>query len=182
MNTFFQFKKFIIHQDKCAMKVCTDACLFGAYVANKLEADNFNLNKILDIGAGTGLLSLMLAQKCYEKIDAIELDENAFLQARKNIENSPFRNQIEILNVDILTFSANEKYDLIICNPPFFENQLKSDTAERNAAMHATTLSLLQLVQVIKSNLTLAGKAYLLLPYYAIANFEKNLFENKLFI
>ncbi len=181
MNTFFQFKNFTIHQDKCAMKVCTDACLFGAYVANKLEQDKLPIKNILDIGTGTGLLSLMLAQKVNTMIDAVELNEVAHMQAKGNIEVAPFKN-INIHHADILAFSSKVKYDFIICNPPFFENQLKSANKERNAAMHATTLSYIQLTEVIKQNLSENGIAALLLPFYALQDFTKILSAEYLFI
>jgi tRNA1Val (adenine37-N6)-methyltransferase len=182
MNNFFQFKQFIIQQDQCAMKVCTDACLFGAYIANKLQTKNIFPKNILDIGTGTGLLSLILAQKKYKNIDAVELDEKACKQALQNIEDSIFKDQINIFNANIITFTAKEKYDFIICNPPFFENQLRSIDDKRNAAMHATTLSFVQLIKVIKQHLSANGTASLLLPNYAVEDFSKTLFTENLFV
>lgn len=175
MNTFFQFKQFTIHQEKCAMKVCTDACLFGAWVADKIEKKDINPLRILDIGTGTGLLSLMLAQKSDCAIDAVELNKEAFEQAKENMEQSPWSNKAKVFNADITCFKAKEKYDFIICNPPFFENQLKTDNENRNAAMHATTLSFEALLKAIKNNLTENGTAALLLPYDKITFFEKKL-------
>ena len=182
MNSYFQFKQFTIHQDKCAMKVCTDACLFGAWVANKIEAEKTNPKNILDIGAGTGLLSLMLAQKINTKIDAVELEEPAYLQSKENIAAANFKNNISVHHADIISFNPREKYDCIISNPPFFENQLKSNDKERNAAMHATTLSFEELVLAIKNNLTEDGTTFLLLPFYAVADFEKIMHNQNLFI
>ncbi len=173
MNSYFQFKQFTINQDKCAMKVCTDACLFGAWVANKLQTNK--PSNILDIGSGTGLLSLMLAQKIDTKIHSVEIDEDAFVQAKKNIEDSVFKNSINILFADITTQEFATKFDAIICNPPFFENQLKSNNAERNTAMHATTLSYKALSTTLHKNLTKNGSAFLLLPHYAVSIFEKEL-------
>ena len=182
MNSYFQFKQFKIHQDKCAMKVCTDACLFGAWVANKIETEKIIPNSILDIGSGTGLLSLMLAQKINTKIDAVELDKAAYLQSKENIDTANFKNNISLHYADIISFNPKGKYDCIIINPPFFENQLKSTNKERNAAMHATTLSFEELVAAIKNNLTENGIAFLLLPFYAVNDFEKILHNQNLFI
>ena len=182
MNSYFQFKQFTIHQDKCAMKVCTDACLFGAWVANKIETEKKIPKNILDIGAGTGLLSLMLAQKINTKIDAVELEQAAHLQSKQNIDGANFKNNISVHHADIISFNTKEKYDCIISNPPFFENQLKSNNKERNAAMHASTLSFEELVIAIKNNLNENGTAYLLLPFYAVNNFEKILHGQNLFI
>ncbi len=168
LNTFFKFKQFTIHQDNCAMKVCTDACLFGAWVANKLEKKEFLPKKIFDIGCGTGLLGLMLAQKTDAIIDAIEIDADAFLQATENVEASPFKNQINIFHGPIDQFFAHEKYDFIICNPPFYENQLKSNNDAKNLAMHATSLSFAELAMAIKNNLSDTGTAAVLIPFNSL--------------
>ena len=182
MNTWFQFKQFTIHQEKTAMKVCTDACLFGAWVANKIELKEINADNILDIGCGTGLLSLMLAQKTKAQIDAVEIDKNAFEQAKENINLTEWKEQINIHHNSIIDFKTAKKYGLIICNPPFYENQLKSIDAARNRAMHATTLSYEDLIIALKNNLAQSGSAAVLLPYYAIKEFEETLSKNQLFI
>jgi tRNA1Val (adenine37-N6)-methyltransferase len=182
MNNYFQFKQFKIQQDKCAMKVCTDACLFGAWVANKLATENTKPNNILDIGSGTGLLSLMLAQKIKSNIETIEIDKDAFLQSKENIEVSIFKDQITPHFGDVKHTNFNTKFDCIISNPPFFENQLKSNNTERNTAMHATTLSFDDLVDSINKNISTEGVAYILLPHYAVENFEKIVVTKKLFV
>ena len=182
MNSFFQFKQFTVHQDKCAMKVCTDACLLGAWVANKLMRENTEAKKILDIGAGTGLLSLMIAQKTNLKTDAVELNADAYLQAKRNIENSLFSSKIQIYNENIKTFLENIQYDYIICNPPFFENQLKSNSNAKNIAMHNTELSFDELIASIKKYLSKNGTAFLLLPFYEVNNFKDKLSVQRLFV
>ena len=164
-NTYFQFKQFTIHQDNCAMKVCTDACLFGAWVANELKAIN-KTGTCLDIGAGTGLLSIMLAQKTTAFIDAVEIDKAAFEQAKENIYQSPWSEKISIINTDISTFETNKKYDCIISNPPFFEGDLKSSISNKNAAKHDTTLTLQQLLQAVENCLHEEGNFAVLLPYH----------------
>jgi tRNA1Val (adenine37-N6)-methyltransferase len=146
------------------MKVCTDACLFGAWVAYKLENKQISAKKIFDIGCGTGLLSLMLAQKTDAIIDAIEIDADAFLQATENVEASPYKNQINIFHGPVNQFFGHSKYDFIICNPPFYENQLKSIDYAKNMAMHSTSLSFIELASAIKNNLSTDGVAALLIP------------------
>lgn len=170
MNTYFQFKQFIIHQEKTAMKVCTDACLFGAWVAEKLEHKQIEAKNILDIGCGTGLLSLMLAQKSEASMDAVEINENAFLQGQENISISKWKERISIFHENIIDYNSKKKYDLIICNPPFFENQLKSDDEQRNIAMHATQLSIRKLASSVKNNLEVNGIAAILLPSNTVNN------------
>ena len=158
------------------MKVCTDACLFGAYVASK---DTIT-NSILDIGAGTGLLSLMLAQKTTASIDAIELDKDAAEQATENVNNSPWKERITVTNKSIQEYSRTiqKKYDLIICNPPFYENSLKSPDTIRNTAIHTETLSLAELTDAISLLLDKGSIVALLLPPYESSLF-KNLMEAK---
>ncbi len=164
------------------MKVCTDACLFGAWVAEKITTKEIAPQKILDIGTGTGLLSLMLAQKTNCPIDTIEINNDAFEQASSNVAQSPWENKITLIHDDITQFDAKQQYDFIICNPPFFENQLKSNKEDRNVAMHATSLSFENLLQAIKNNLSENGMAALLLPYDKISFFESKLASAPLFV
>jgi tRNA1Val (adenine37-N6)-methyltransferase len=164
------------------MKVCTDACLFGAWVADKLEKKIFSAKKIFDIGCGTGLLSLMIAQKTETIIDAIEIDLDAFLQATKNVADSPYKNQVNIFHGPIEQFFIHEKYDFIICNPPFYENQLKSNNNAKNMAMHGTTLSFSALALALKNNLSDIGNAAILMPHARVTDFKKELTNNQLFI
>ncbi len=170
-NNYFQFKRFTVHQDHCAMKVCTDACIFGAYVAGKLNSIQHADNPILDIGTGTGLLSLLIAQKTSGIIDSVELDEAAFKQATHNFEQSPWSNRLTIFNMDAFQYRAHKKYDCIICNPPFFEGDLKSPDKKKNAAKHDTTLTLEQLLQIADSHLSPAGFFAVLLPYHRVSFF-----------
>ena len=173
-NHFFQFKQFIIQQEHCAMKVTTDACLFGAWGALIANNQLPTVASILDIGAGTGLLSLMLSQKnAAADIDAIEIDELAVTQCRQNFQTTPWKERLNCFQGDVKTFPFTKKYDLIISNPPFFENDLKSDNSKRNIALHSEALSLEELLQAIKNNLTDDGKFAVLLPYHRSASFEE---------
>jgi tRNA1Val (adenine37-N6)-methyltransferase len=182
LNNFFKFKQFTIYQDNCAMKVCTDACLFGAWVAKCFEEKKVGANKIMDIGCGTGLLSLMLAQKTTATVDAIEIDAEAYLQATENITSSIFKNQINTFHGPIELFAAHTKYDFIICNPPFYENQLKSDKDDRNAAMHDDTLNLESLITAIENNLADNGNVAILLPYERMIEMEQLFTKSDFFI
>jgi tRNA1Val (adenine37-N6)-methyltransferase len=150
------------------MKVCTDACLFGALVANS----NLPKHNCLDIGTGTGLLSLMIAQKNNAaNMDAIEIETAAAEQAAKNMAASPWAGNIRVLNVDITSFNPDKKYDTIISNPPFFEDDLKSAVMAKNKAKHESSLSLVQLVQIVNSSLAENGFFTVLLPYHRVSYF-----------
>ncbi len=160
-NPFFRFKSFTIFQEHCAMKVTTEACLLGAWFASKqLVAE-----RVLDIGGGTGLLSLMLAQNMPSQLYAIEKDDAAFQQMKINIAASPWKDRIHPLQGDILDYSPQHRFDFIITNPPFYNNALQSPDARRNMAMHDTSLTVEKLVPVIASLLTNNGRFGILLPY-----------------
>jgi tRNA1Val (adenine37-N6)-methyltransferase len=176
-NSFFQFKQFIIRQDRCAMKVTTDACLFGALTPT-LSRSGEGGERVLDIGTGTGLLSLMFAQKNSNSIiDAIEIDDEAFQQANENIAASPFADRIHAILGDARSFSFDKKYDLIISNPPFYENELRSEKKNKNVAHHGEELSFRELFVVIKNNLSDEGSFFLLLPYKRYNEIREILFE-----
>ncbi|HMO62695.1 MAG TPA: methyltransferase [Ferruginibacter sp.] len=162
-NPYFHFKQFSILQDKCAMKVCTDACLFGAWLA--AEISNTPLQRILDIGTGTGLLSLMLAQKNNARIDAVEKDTPAARQAAQNFEASAWKNRLHIFNEDIRAYQCNSPYQLVISNPPFFEADLKSSNQSKNDAKHDTALTLDALLSTANKVLAGDGVLAVLLPW-----------------
>ena len=147
------------------MKVTTDACLFGAWVAENIRSLKLKAVNALDIGCGTGLLSLMLAQKCNVDIDAVEMDEETSLQAIENEEACTFKNAISIINADIRNYHPGKKYDVIISNPPFYENELKSDSFKKNTAHHSDNLTLDEVLLSIKKNLVKDGIFFLLLPF-----------------
>ncbi len=145
------------------MKVATDSCLFGAWVADHLKHLTFDEN-ILDIGSGSGLLSLMIAQKNNAAIDAIELQEADALQSAENIQNAPFGNRITLHHADALLFAYTKQYDAIISNPPFYEKNLKGNSKGKNIAHHDDALQLRPLLLLIKKRLRTSGHFYLLLP------------------
>ena len=148
------------------MKVTTDGCLFGAWVAGKAAASNHKPRKAIDIGAGTGLLSLMLAQKNdLMYISSVEIDKDAAYQAMDNFESSPWRNRLSVIFTNIKTFAPFHKSDLIISNPPFYERELESPDLQKNIAHHSGGLSLDELMGTIALQLEPGGVFYLLLPY-----------------
>ena len=178
-NSFFKFKQFIVQQEKSAMKVCTDSCLFGS-----LLPQDANIHDVLDIGAGTGLLSLMYAQKnAHSKIDAVEINADAVLEARQNFLESIFADRLKIFQANITVFAkeTSKTYDLIISNPPFYEHDLKSGNSSKDIAHHSEMLSLQSLCSAIKDLLSEKGIACLLFPYHRKEE-SKNLFlKQKIF-
>lgn len=150
-NDFFRFKHFEVRQGKAAMKVCTDSCLFGALLPI-IPISKARVPRVLDIGTGTGLLSLMYAQRAATaEIDALELDPAAFEQASENFAASPWPQRLNAIPGDFRTYGSKAtieiaKYDLIFSNPPFYENDLKSVDKQRNKALHSTDLNFDELV------------------------------------
>lgn len=158
-NSFFQFKQFTVQQDKSAMKVCTDACVLGAW------ADINGAERILDIGAGTGLLSLMAAQRNENAIvNAVELNADAFVQATENTLNSPFNGRIKVVNQAIQDFYSEQLFDRIVTNPPFYQSDLRSPDSKINQAHHAASLNFEDLLLSVDRLLTKDGQWNILLP------------------
>jgi len=179
-NTYFRFRQFTVHQHKTAMKVCTDACLFGAWIA--AETGNEKIERVLDIGAGTGLLSLMIAQQTGALIDAVEIEENAYAQASENFAASPWNDRLKVHCTSVQQFDPPYQFDLILSNPPFYENDLRSPDKQKNLAMHSTQLGLDELFSAVKRLLAPGGKLGMLIPYFRVEEIERKISENKLFI
>jgi tRNA1Val (adenine37-N6)-methyltransferase len=160
---FFKFKQFTVQQDQCAMKVGTDGTLLGAW------ANVAGCKKALDVGTGTGLIALMVAQRNRDAcIDAIDMDKDAYMQASQNIKDSPFSKQINPYHCSLQTFAKDRSdslYDLIISNPPYYANSLKSPEKKRNLARHNDTLSPIELLHYCSLLLTAQGRMALILPY-----------------
>lgn len=147
------------------MKVCTDACLFGAWVGvHAPEAITTSLRRGLDIGTGTGLLSLMLVQQTSLEMDAVDIDPGAVEQASRNVAASPWPDKIRILSGNVLTHHPNSPYDLVISNPPFFADDLKSPAKHKNLAKHEGDLSLDKLFTYTQKVISNEGMFALLLP------------------
>lgn len=159
-NPFFQFKQFIIRHDKCAMKVGTDGVLLGAWANTGL------CRSILDIGTGTGLIALMLAQRSTALIDAIDIDADAYTQAVENATDSPFAGRIRVVHTTLADYTAGcqTRYDLIVSNPPYFSDSLKCPNGKRSIARHTDTLPLPELIKDCCQLLAPNGRIALVLP------------------
>ena len=191
-NPFFQFKKFIVHQQHTSMKVCTDACLFGAWVAQKELTSKSTT--ILDIGTGTGLLSLMLAQVTEQskaKISAVEIEQHAASEASSNFNLSPWKDRIRVFNDSIQNFTkgiitSNEQvdktFDLIITNPPFFEGDLKSPDINKNKAAHSTELPWSVLIENVSNLLSDTGSFFVLVPTLRAYTMQKLAESNQMYL
>jgi len=166
MSTF-HFQQFSVIQKQSAMKVCTDAVLFGA-MAPVNRGD-----RVLDIGAGTGVLSLMAAQLGAAQVTAVELTQQGYEEANLNFINSPWADRLEAVHLDIQNFAgtAGRQYDLIVCNPPFFENHGKTTNSLRKIARHNDQLPFADLIKSADQLLSSQGLFYLLLPVHAVEKF-----------
>lgn len=180
-NPYFSFKQFTVYHDRSTLRVCTDSCVFGSWIAPVGPSPQ----NILDIGTGSGLLALMLAQRFREvSITAIETDENSCRQARQNFEKSVFSAQLTAIHADILKWptlneSKNTVFDLIVCNPPFFKNHLQSHKNEsHNLACHQQELTLDKLAQRCAVLTTNHGQIAIMLPPFEMTEITKHFEEH----
>jgi len=151
------------------MKVCTDACMLGAWFSSKLPQEG----RVLDIGAGTGLLMMMLAQRFQNEIHGIEIDQAAYNQCQENISQNDWQERLHVFHADARDFHSPVKYDFIISNPPFFESDLLSANDREQIAKHSTRLTLEELIQAIDNNLKPDGSFGILLPYHRWEYFDQ---------
>jgi tRNA1Val (adenine37-N6)-methyltransferase len=179
-ESVFHFKQFTINQDKSAMKVGTDGVLLGAWIQPE-KAQN-----ILDIGAGTGLIAIMLAQKSTGFIDAIDIDHSSCIQAAENVKISPWKDRIRIIHSSLQEFRPGKRYELIVTNPPYFIDSFTTTNESRNRARSAdATLSYEELVDGVVRLLSISGKFCVILPskestYFRNLAEQNGLFCNKL--
>lgn len=163
MNKPFKFKQFTVNQDRCAMKIGTDGVLLGAWTS--IEHNPFN---VLDIGAGTGILSLMIAQRSYaENIEALEIDDDAFEQCAENFENSPWNDRLFCFHASLMEYieAVDEKFDLIICNPPFYTEDYKTEDQARNLARFNDAMPMEHIIFAVINFLSDKGKFSIIIPY-----------------
>ncbi|NVK27180.1 MAG: methyltransferase [Flavobacteriia bacterium] len=155
----FKFKQFTVHHDKCAMKVGMDGSLLGAWAGKRTDA-----KKILDIGTGTGLIALMIAQRFEEaEIIGIDIQNSCLKQAQENVDSSPFARRVQIVESALQDFQS-EPFDLIVCNPPFFNRSSKSGEDARDTARHDDTLSFSDLASHASRLLSPQGTFALIIP------------------
>ena len=181
----FKFKEFTVEQDKVAMKIGTDGVLLGAWCSIDKYPDT-----ILDVGAGSGVVALMIAQRSDAMtIDAVELDENAYEQAVENFEKSDWGDRLYCYNATFQEFAdeimaEDESYDLIVSNPPFYTDNFESDDSSRNKARFTSSLSFEELLVGVSKILSETGIFSTIIPFKEEANFiniakEHHLFLNK---
>ena len=159
----FQFKQFSVEQDRCAMKVGTDGVLLGAW-----SPIPENIFSVLDVGAGTGIIALMLAQRTNaEQIDALEIDEEAYEQAVENFENSPWGDRLFCFHAGLDEFieEPEDEYDLIISNPPFYTEDYKTDNEQRDLARFSDAMPFEDLVEAADLLLSENGIFSVIIPY-----------------
>ena len=170
----FRFKQFAVEQDDVAMKVGTDGVLLGAW------ADCEGAKRILDIGTGTGVIALMMAQRNVEaKVQAVEIDETASKRARSNFDLSPWAERLEVECCAVQVFAPSEKFDLIISNPPYFVDSLLPPDAKRSTARHTHDLSFEELDKAVCRLLAEDGRFALILP---TTEFDKYLAITQLYL
>ena len=172
---YFSFKKFTIYHDRCAMKVGTDGVLIGAW------ANINNAQQILDIGTGSGLIALMAAQPSQAIITGIEINKEAATQAQENVDRSPWKERIKIINADLKEFKIETRFNAIISNPPYFTNSLECHNNERNTARHDTKLSFRELMQYTAKLLHPEGEFSIIIPSSEVHDILGLAIENKLY-
>jgi tRNA1Val (adenine37-N6)-methyltransferase len=166
-NSWFQFQQFRVEQDRCAMKISTDAVLLGSLAQSNAP------KQILDIGTGTGVIALMLAQRFTEaQITALELDPEAAAQAAENCQASPFSQRIQVKEGRLQAYTEEERFDLIVSNPPYFPDHLKSSDTKRNQALHTDSLSFAELLQKARRLLDESGSLWIILPPRQMRDFS----------
>lgn len=160
----FRFKQFEVRHDRCAMKVNTDGVLLGAW------ADVHGVVNALDVGTGSGIIALMLAQRGVKQVEAIELDADAANQATENFVASPWASGLKAHHIALQQFESKQTFDLIVSNPPYFDNAYKTLIANRNLARHNDSLPLADLMNFATKHLSNKGRLALILPTDLEAN------------
>jgi tRNA1Val (adenine37-N6)-methyltransferase len=176
MSTFL-FKEFSIRQEYAALKVGTDAMVLGALIDSSKKSSG------IDIGTGTGVIAMMVAQKNPAiQIKAIEIDDASCLDVIFNFENGPFSNQLELVHADFLKVNFSEKFDLIFTNPPYYVDALKTQNHRINKAKHASDLNAETLCQKVNLLLSEKGEFWLIWPYYSKEDFITSASKNQLYL
>jgi len=175
-NSWFQFQQFRVEQDRCAMKISTDAVLLGTLVQSDTP------KQILDIGTGTGVIALMLAQRFPQaSLTAIELDSEAANQAAENCLKSPFSERITVLQGRLQDFPVEDRFDLLVSNPPFYPDHLPASDPKRHQALHTDSLSFEELLHKASQLLAPPGSFWVILPPRQMQDFLQCAKGNGLF-
>ena len=177
-NTYFKFKQFTIEQEKCAMKVGTDGVLLGAW------APVPETGKILDVGTGTGLIALMIAQRSQADIMGVDISKEACEQAQENAERSPWKERISILHKDVKTLdeSFNGLFDCVVSNPPYFKENVKCPGQQRNTARHTDVLEFNELLEASARLLNESGTLSVVLPTDVALDFIAEALTKRFFL
>lgn len=178
-NTFFRFQRFVVHQERCAMKVGTDGVLIGAWAKGG--------KRVLDIGTGTGLVALMMAQRYRQaRVDAVDIDPECCLQAEENVADSPFPDRVEVFCSPVQTFANDDArkglYDAVVSNPPFFDNALKAPDSSRRMARHTDSLPFAELFQAVSVVMAPLGEFSAIIPFDYKLMFEREAAAAGLFL
>jgi tRNA1Val (adenine37-N6)-methyltransferase len=176
-GTYFHFKQFSVRHDRCAMKVGTDAVLLAAWV------DVRGAQHILDIGTGSGVIALMLAQRTPEttRVESVEIEKDSAGQAAENFRNSPWGSRLSVHELAIQEYSSSVRFDLIITNPPYFNRSLEPPDRRRHYVRHTATLTYDELLSAVVRLLTENGRFSLILPYKEAMLFTKYASQHELF-
>ena len=176
-NHWFRFKQFTIQQDRCAMKVGTDAVLLGAWCSVD------GRRRILDVGTGTGIIALMTAQRnASAHITAIDIDRDSVVQATENVHSSPFADRVEVQEADFATYSPERPFDLIVSNPPFYEEEVFCPDGQRNSARHTSSLRFDVLISRADALLDSEGAFAVIIPTKETAGFISLCAETRLYL
>jgi len=178
MNNPFNFKQFTINQDRCAMKIGTDSVLLGAWTSLN------NPFSVLDIGSGTGVLAMMIAQRSNaQNIEALEIDADAYEQCSENFEQSQWNDRLFCYHASLLEFAEeiDDKYDLIICNPPFYSEDYKTKNEARDKARFNDAMPFEHLVYAVSQLLAEDGRFSVVIPYKEESHFITLASKTKLF-
>lgn len=176
MTSAFRCKQFMVRHDRCAMKIGTDAILLGAW------ADAIEPKRILDIGTGSGIIALMVAQRfSAAHVTAVEVDWAASEQAHENFVASTFHDRLSLVHSSVQAFCPVDQFDLIVCNPPWFQNSLKPSDTSRAMARHSDSLSLAELAAAARRLLRPGGVLNLILPIEQAISFTALAAENALY-
>ena len=175
----FRFKQFVVRQQQCAMKVGTDGVLLGSWCRVPVEG------RVLDVGTGTGLLALMVAQRSLKvDITALEIDREASLQAMENCQKSPWRERIKVLHTSLQEFGemSADRFDMVVCNPPYFDRSLRCPDKKRTTARHSETLSFDDLLHFSAVLLKKEGSLSVVLPEKESEVFKDKAVDKGLFL